>query len=136
MAKMVLTSTYVSVGGNDLSAYASKAELSVEVEDQDTTTFASLGWKESIGGLKSATLAVAFKQDVAAAAIDSILWPLLGTVVAFELRSTSAIMGASNPKWTGSVLVTSLTPVSGSVGDVAAFDVSWPTTGVVTRAVA
>lgn len=136
MAKMVLTSTYVGVGGNDLSAYASKAELSVEVDEQDVTTFASLGWKESLGGLKSGTLAISFKQDVAAAALDSILWPLLGTVAAFEVRSTSSLVGASNPKWTGSVLINGLAPVSGSVGDVAAFDVSWPTSGVVTRATA
>lgn len=136
MAFMVLTSEYVSLNASDLSAYANKAELSVEVDEKDVTTYASAGWKQVIGGLKSGTLAIEFKQDFAAAALDSILWPLFGTVVAFEVRPTSAVAGASNPKWTGSVLIKELKPISGGVGDEASQSVSFPTSGAVTRAVA
>jgi hypothetical protein len=134
MAKMVLLAEYVSIGGNDLSAYAKKAEVSVEVEEKDVTTYASLGWKEVLGGLKSGTLACEFKQDFAATKLDSIMWPLLGTVVAFEVRADQAVVGTSNPKYTGSVLIKSWNPVSGSVGDDASVSVSYPTSGVVTRA--
>src|SRR3954470_13226956 len=105
MAFMVLTSEYLSLNASDLSAYTTKAELSVEVDEKDVTTYASLGWKQVIGGLKNGTLAIEFKQDFAAAPLDSILWPLFGTVVTFEVRPTSAVAGASNPKWTGSVLI-------------------------------
>jgi hypothetical protein len=135
VAKMVLTAAYVNLNSTDLSAYGAKAELAVEVEEKEVTTFASLGWKEVLGGIKSGTLQVSFKQDVAAAAIDSIMWPLLGTVVTFEVRLTQSAVGASNPKYTGSVLVKSWTPLSGSVGDVAELDVSYPTSGAVTRAI-
>lgn len=136
MAKMVLLASYVSLAGTDLSSSSSKIELSTEVEDQDVTTFASLGWKEVLGGLKSGELGVTFKQDVAAAALDSIMWPLLGTVVTFEVRLSNAVVGASNPKYTGSVLVNGWSPISGSVGDVAEVEVSYPTSGAVARAVA
>jgi hypothetical protein len=135
VAKMVLTAAYVNLNSTDLSAYGAKAELAVEVEEKEVTTFASLGWKEVLGGIKSGTLQVSFKQDVAAAAIDSIMWPLLGTVVTFEVRLTQSAVGAGNPKYTGSVLVKSWTPLSGSVGDVAELDVSYPTSGAVTRAI-
>lgn len=135
MAKMVLTAAYVSIAANDLSAYTSKAELVVDVDDKEITTFGDSGWKTYLGGLKSGTLALTFKQDVAAAAIDSIVWPLLGTLAAFEVRNSSAAVGASNPKWTGSTLIKQWKPLSGSVGDVAEADVSWPTSGVVTRAI-
>src|SRR5690349_1441549 len=118
MAKMVLTAAYVNINSNDLSAYASKAELVVDVEDKEVTTFASSGWKEYLGGLKSGTLSVSFRQDVAASALDSIIWPLLGTVVTFETRNSSGTVTTSNPKWTGSVLIKQWKPVSGSVGDV------------------
>ncbi|MGP4083156.1 hypothetical protein [Streptomyces sp. KR55] len=136
MAFMVLTSEFVSLNGTDLSAYTNKGELTVEVDEKDVTTYGSQGWKQLIGGLKSGGLAIEFKQDFAASALDSILWPLFGTVVTFEVRPTSAAVGTSNPKWTGSVLIKELKPISGGVGDEASQSVSFPTSGVVTRATA
>lgn len=135
MAKMVFTTTYIALGGTDLSSYCNKAELSVEVEEKEVTTFGSGGNKEIIGGLKSGTLALEFKNDYAAGLLDAILWPLLGTVVTFELRPTSAAVGTSNPKWTGSVLINGLS-AGGGVGDEATQSQSFPTTGAITRATA
>ncbi|MEV0112354.1 hypothetical protein AB0H77_03720 [Streptomyces sp. NPDC050844] len=136
MPKMVLLAEFVSLGGNDLSEYCRKAELSTEVEDKDVTTYASLGWKELLGGLKSGELGLEFLQDVAATEIDSIMWPLLGTVVPFEVRLSQAAVGASNPKYSGSVLVNGWNPIEGSVGDEASVSVGYPTSGAVARAVA
>lgn len=135
MAVLVLTSTYLSLNASDLSAYAKKIELTVDSEQLDATDFASGGWKESVGGLKSGTVSFDANDDVAAAALDAIMWPLLGTVVAFEVRMTSAVVGTSNPKWTGSVLITGHN-VGGDVGALAQKSYSLPTSGVVTRATA
>ncbi|MFG2002296.1 hypothetical protein ACGFNU_24400 [Spirillospora sp. NPDC048911] len=136
MAKMVLLAQYLSINANALAEYCNKAELSVEVEEKDITSYASLGWKEVLGGLKSAELACEFKQDFAATKLDSIMWPLLGTVVPFEVRADQAAVGASNPKYTGSILIKGWNPLEGSVGDDASAKMSFPTSGVVTRAVA
>jgi len=135
MAVLVLTSTYLSIASNDLSAYAKKIELAVDAEQLDATDFASGGWKESVGGLKSGTISFDANDDVAASAIDSIMWPLLGTVVAFEVRMTSSAVGTSNPKWTGSLLITGHN-VGGDVGTLSQKSYSLPTSGVVTRATA
>lgn len=136
MAKMVLLASFLSLNANDLSNRTAKIELTAEVEEKDITTFASGGWKEVLGGLKSAGLALKFLQDVAAAAIDSIMWPLLGTVVPFETRLDNAAVSTSNPKYTGSVLIKEWKPIAGSVGDTAEHDVSYPTSGAVVRATA
>ncbi|MFI6270734.1 hypothetical protein [Micromonospora zamorensis] len=136
MPKMVLKAAYVSINGTDLSSYASKAELKVEVDEQDVTTFASAGWTELLGGLSSGELSVGFKQDVAASALDATMWPLFGSVVPFEVRLTNSVVGTSNPKWTGNVLIKEWVPISGSVGDVAEMDLSFPTSGAVVRATA
>lgn len=133
MTAMVLTAQYLTINGQDWKTYAKKSELTVEVDEQDVTTFASAGWKEVTGGLKSGTLAITLNDDVTASSIDSLLWPLLGTVVAFESRLTQAAVGASNPKYTGSVLINSTT-FGGDVGSVAEKDLSFPTSGAVTRA--
>jgi hypothetical protein len=136
MPKMVLLAEYVSIGGNDLSTYTNKAEVTVEVEEKDVTTYGSLGWKEVLGGLKSGNVALEFKQDFAATKLDSIMWPLLGTVVAFEFRADQGVASTSNPKYTGNLLIKAWNPITGSVGDEASVSVSYPTSGAVTRATA
>ena len=138
MPKMVLTAVYVSIDSNELSEYGTKAELAMQVDEKDVTTFASLGWKEMLGGLGSGSMSLTFLQDTSAAAIDDIVWPLFiaRVPVPFELRTTQDAMGTSNPAWTGLVLPSKWNPLSGSVGDVDTSDVQWPTSGLVTRATA
>jgi hypothetical protein len=132
--KMVLLAEYLSINSNDLSEFTKKAELQVEVEEKDVTNYKSLGWKEVVGGLKSGEVGCEFLQDFAATKLDAIMWPLLGTVVPFEVRADQAVVGVSNPKYTGSMLIKGWNPVTGSVGDEATVSVSFPTSGAVVRA--
>lgn len=134
MAAFVLTDAYIAINGTDRSAFIKQVALNVETAEQDVTDFADAGWTVPISGLKSGSLALTFNQDVATSQIDSIMWPLLGTTVSFEVRATNASVGASNPKYTGSILVTSWNPITGSVGDVAEVSVTYPVSGAVTRA--
>jgi hypothetical protein len=134
MAKQTLLASYVTLGGVDYSNSCSKIELSVEVDTKEATTFGSGGWAENLGGIKSAELSLTFKQDVAASAIDSVIWPLLGLTTTFEVRLNNSAVGTSNPKYTGTVLVNSWSPINGGVGDLAEVEVGWPTTGAVVRA--
>ncbi|MFJ4692847.1 phage tail tube protein [Streptomyces sp. NPDC088766] len=134
MPKMVLLAQYLSINATVLNEFTKKAEISVEVEDKDVTTYASLGWKEVIGGLKSGELGCEFLQDFAATKLDSLMWPLLGTVVPFEVRADQGAVSASNPKYSGSILINGWSPITGSVGDEATVSVGFPTSGAVTRA--
>ncbi|MFD2622405.1 phage tail protein [Streptomyces chumphonensis] len=131
---MVLLAEYLSINSNDLTDRTRKAELAVEVEDKDVTTYASLGWKEVQGGLKSAELSCEFLQDFAATELDSIMWPLLGTVVPFEVRADSGAVGTSNPSYSGNILINGWSPLTGAVGDEATVSQGFPTSGAVTRA--
>lgn len=134
MAFMVLTSEYVAINGTDYSDFVTKAELKVEVDAKDVTTFGSAGWNESLGGLKSGELSIEFLNDFSDDALDEDFWAILGTVVTFEVRPTSSSVGVSNPKYTGSVLVNAWNPITGGVGDEASVSVSFPVSGAVTRA--
>ncbi|MFF8910164.1 phage tail protein [Streptomyces olivaceoviridis] len=133
MPKMVLLAQYLSINGQNLNTFTKKAELSVEVEDKDVTNFASLGWKEVIGGLKSGELACEFLQDFAASQLDAIMWPLLGTVVPFEVRADQSAVSTTNPKYTGNILIKGWNPIEGSVGDEATVGLTFPTSGAVAR---
>lgn len=136
MAKQVLTIEYLSINAVDVSASTKKAELTLESEAQDTTTYGDAGWKTFLGGLKSGEISWEYLNDVAAAALDSQLFALLGTVVAFEVRVSNAVVGTSNPKYTGTVLIDKWQPVGGGIGDVNGASVSYKTSGAVTRATA
>jgi hypothetical protein len=136
MTFMVLTATLVTVNANDLSTYCAKAELGMEVEDKDVTTFGSLGWKTRLGGLKDGSLSLAWKNDLADNLLDEILWNLFGTVTTFTCRASNAAVSTSNPTYSGSLLVKSHKPIAGAVGDVNEFDVDWPTSGAIARATA
>lgn len=133
---MTLTAAYLSLDGTDVSGQSSKIEVTVDVDEKDVTTFASLGWKEVIGGLKSGSVAATLKQDISAGGLDERMWANLGEVIPFAVRLTNAPPSAGNPEYRGSVLVKSWKPISGSPGDVADVDISYPTSGPVTRNVA
>ena len=135
MAVFALTSEFFSINAVDYSSSIKSATLVVDAADLDTTTMASAGWTEHLGGLKSGTITVEALDNVATATIDAQMWALLGTVVAFECRPTSAVVGANNPKYTGSLLVKSAN-IGGAVGELAKKSYTFPTSGAVTRAVA
>lgn len=133
MAVFALTTQYTALSGTDRSAHIKSSVLTVDAAQLDTTDFASAGWVEVIGGLKSGTLAITFQDDVTDGSIDDILWGMLGEVKTFEVRPTSASVGANNPKYTGSVLISGAS-IGGGVGELATKTLTFPTTGAVTRA--
>ena len=118
MAVFALTNEYVSLNSVDLSTKIKSAVLSIDAAQLDSTAFGD-GWTDMIGGLKSGTLAITFNDDLAASSVDVTLWPLLGTVVAFEVRLDAGAVSTTNPKYTGSVLISQHT-VGGAVGELAA----------------
>lgn len=133
MAVYMLQSEYLALNGVDRSAHIKSAVLTVDAAELDTTDMASGGWKEVIGGLKSGQLQITFQDDVTDASIDDILWALFATVTTFEVRPTNSSVGVNNPKYTGSVLIKGHS-IGGAVGDLATKQVTYPTSGTITRA--
>lgn len=136
MAKQVVLSRFVSIGTADISNALSGASLEITVEEVDKTSLGSAGWREVAAGLKSGSVTLNFQQDFAAGAIDSLLYPLIGTEATVTIRSSSATVSASNPAYAAVVLISQYTPINGAVGDLATFDVTFPTIGAITRATA
>lgn len=134
MAKSVMLASMLMVGGTDISSYCSRIEFSLEAESKDSTTFGSGGWHEELSGIKSGTLAVTLKQDMAVAALDSIIFALFATTPTFEVRMNNGARSTSNPAYTGTINLRQYAPISGSVGDTAETGgLTWPTTGAVSR---
>ncbi len=135
MAKFVATDYKVTINGTNLSTSLASVELPIEIDEQETTAFGS-EWRTRIAGLKSGSITLEFHQDFASGALDSILWPLLGTNATVVVVPTSGTVNSSNPSYSGSFLVTQYTPYASTVGDLATVSISWPLTGALTRATA
>lgn len=133
MSKVVLTAEMLMINAVDLSANTKKGELQLVSAAQNTTTYGDAGWETFLGGLKSGTLGWDYMNDLAAAALDSLMFPLLGTVVSFEVRGVNSARSTSNPAYVGNILIEEWKPLGGSVGDVNGAGVSYKTSGAVTR---
>jgi predicted secreted protein len=134
MAKFVATDYTVTVGGTDLTDHVAQVDMPVDVDEVETTAFGGSGWRDRLGGLKSASVTLSFHQDFASSSVDQTLWPLLGTTTTVVVKPTNASVSSTNPSYSGSFVVTSLTPINGSVGDLATQDVTWPSAGPISRA--
>ena len=134
MAKFAATDYSITIDSNDLTASLASCTVDLSVDDLDTTAFGS-GNRTRIAGLQDGTLQLDFHQDFAGSALDSILFPLIGTVVTVLILPTAASVGSDNPSLSFSVLAVNYSPYSSSVGDLATTSISWPISGAVTRAV-
>ena len=136
MAKLVLTNAVVKINGTDFSSNVNQIEVSVSSDEIDTTSFGSQGWRTVQGGIRQGSVTLSLHNDYAAAAIDETLWGLLNTAATFVVLPNGTAVSSSNPSWTFTALVNNLTPISGSVGDLAVQNLTLPISGAVTRATA
>jgi hypothetical protein len=136
MAIFVATDFSVSINGSTaLASYLTQVELKLSANDITTTAFGST-FVTRVAGLKEGSLTLTFNQDYAASTVDATLFPLLGTNATVVIKPTSTATSANNPAYTAICAVLDLTPVSGNIGDLATFSVTWPTTGTISRATA
>ena len=136
MAIFVATDFSVTINGSTaLNSYLTQVELTASATDVTTTAFGS-SFVTRVAGLKEGSLTLAFNQDYASGTVDATLFPLLGANATVVIKPTSSAVSSANPSYSAVCLVTELTPVSGTIGDLSVFTVTWPTTGVIGRGVA
>lgn len=135
MAKFVATDFKITLNGTALSPSIHSVSLDINSNEVETTTFGST-YKTVVGGIVSGSAKLDFYQDFAAGSVDAQIWPLINTIGTLVITPTSATVSATNPSYTAQVLINAYQPINASIGDLAGFSVTWPTTGTVTRATA
>ena len=134
MAILALKDAYISINSTVWSASANHLEVNAQIDDLDKTVFGAT-WKGHMGGLLDGSGSITFLQDFITAGLDSAFWTLFiaGANVPFEFRPTSAAVGISNPKWTGSMLLKNWNPIGNSVGELAVVKMDFAVDGAITR---
>lgn len=121
---------YISVNGQDLSQYCNNADLAIEGDTADTSTFGNL-WKTSIAGMIGAKLDLTGDYDPAATGPALVLIGCItGAVpVAVVYRPGGTLAGQLQHAF--NVLVKSYAP-SSPVGGAVTFKSALEVTGAVT----
>tara|TARA_R110002074_G_scaffold189692_2_gene355582 strand:+ start:6150 stop:6608 length:459 start_codon:yes stop_codon:yes gene_type:complete len=148
MAIQNATNVAIRVDGRtagDTIAFATSASLSVNMDLRDSTTKSSLGWSESLGGLKSweisgdafvdlsgATVGTSndpWDQDSAITSTLKLLPSLWDTWLAGT--AVTVAFGNDTQEWYGSGIITSLS-IDAGVEENATYSVSITGTGALT----
>lgn len=136
MAKIIGKFLRVKVGGVDLTDHIASVDVSETVDEIETTAFNQAA-RSRIAGLKDASITLSFHQDYEASSVNATLATIFGgTTSVVVLAGTALAQGtaaAASPMYTIPCLASQQTPVSGQVGDLVTFDVTWPAVGEISK---
>lgn len=133
MAIYCYNNAYITIATVDLSDHAATVTIDTGVETLDSTAMGS-GTRTMIGGLATWTVTVEFFQDFAASKVDATIASLTNRLAALVIKPNGGTTGATNPKWTGTGLLSSYNPLSGSVGDIGKTSLSFVANTALVRA--
>jgi len=132
MARIVLTNVVVTFGATDISSYVTSVTLGSTYDVVETTAFGNTA-RTRVAGLADNSVALEFNQDYAASALESVIYPTLGTAVSITVKPVAGAVTTANPAYSFSALVSEWTPLNGAVGELATASVTWPISGVITK---
>ena len=90
---------------------------------------------QMLAGLLNWSIDVEFLQDFASAKVDATLFTLVGAAAfTVTVKPTSGSVSATNPSFSGSAVLESYPPMSGSVGDLETASATFRSAGTLTRA--
>ena len=136
MAKKVVKGAYLALGAGptDYSAKVKGATLTISGPEVDVSNFDTGDYSEILCGLLKGSLQIEFVKDADLSGLDAAVFAALGSTLAFTLKLNDAAVGPTNPAYTGTCVITSWSPIAGSVGQAFSGSVTWPCTGAILRA--
>ena len=130
----------VSAAYVDLTNHVKSITINRTFDELEVTAMGDTGHK-FVAGLEASTIAVDFFNDTATASVLQTLNTLVGTSAAFKICQTTvpgspstATISATNPLYSGLVLVNKLTPVNGTDADISMQSLTFTVNGAITVA--
>ena len=139
MAKFIGKNIRVKVGSTELTDHIASVEVTETVDEIETTAFGQAA-RSRIAGLKDASVTISLHQDYDASSVNATLASVFGgTTTVTILAGTSTSQGtatATAPLFSIPCLASQQSPISGQVGDLSTFDITWPAVGEITKSTA
>jgi hypothetical protein len=139
MAKFIGKNIRVKVGSTELTTNIASVEVTETVDEIETTAFGQAA-RSRIAGLKDASVTISLHQDYDASSVNATLANVFGgTTTVTILAGTSTSQGtatATAPLFSIPCLASQQSPISGQVGDLSTFDITWPAVGEITKSTA
>ena len=126
----------VKINNVDLSDHVKSITLNRTFDELEVTAMGDSAHRFT-KGLEASTLTLSFLSDTAAGSVNATLQQYWGTTQTFELvqtKGTTTTISATNPLYSGSILINKTTDLNGAVGDIATQDITFTVNSVVTVA--
>lgn len=110
---------FISIAGTDHSADCRSLNMPEGVETVDDTAMGD-DFRSNAASLETWTISAEFNAAFGASSIEDTLSTIQAAAAksaALIVRPDSAVVGAGNPQWAGTGILTSLQVVQGAVGD-------------------
>lgn len=118
----------------DLSAYVTNFTLTRSVDQLEVTAMGDTG-RRYVAGLQNNSITVDLINDDAATAVLQTLNTLFATNAYFICALDKTAAGsASNPFYSGLILIDTITPINGAVGDLGVQSLTFQVSGAITVA--
>jgi hypothetical protein len=118
----------------DLSDHIASISLNSTRAEVPTTAFGDQAVTR-IAGLGDNSITLSFHEDFASSEVHQTVYPLIGTTTSVVVKPVNTTTATDNPSFSMTVLVTEWPILNGAVGDLAAADVTWPVSGLITKSV-
>jgi len=139
VGKFIGKNIRVKVGSTELTDHIASVEVTETVDEIETTAFGQAA-RSRIAGLKDASVTISLHQDYDASSVNATLASVFGgTTTVTILAGTSTSQGtatATAPLFSIPCLASQQSPISGQVGDLSTFDITWPAVGEITKSTA
>jgi len=118
MAVYLNNTVVVTLNSVVLTDHVTSATINRTFDELEVTAMADTAHK-FVKGLEASTITLDFLSDTAAANVNATLQAAWGTTVPITLKQTSAVVSATNPLYSTTILVNNTTDINGAVADIA-----------------
>ena len=126
----------LKINNVDLSDHVKSVTLNRQFDELEVTAMGDYSHR-FVKGLEASTLTVDFLNDDSAGSVLATLQSAWGTSVSFAMVQTkgaTTTISATNPLYTGMILVNKTTDINGAVGDISTQQITFTINSVVTVA--
>lgn len=134
MSKFVFVNGAIVINSVDLSNHIQEVAVEMTADAVDTTSMGETGHSH-VQGLRDDSFSMTAFSDFAAAQLDATLWPIFdgGSVFVVSVWPAGTVTSSTNPKYSGTVVLTEYSPVAGAVGDASMTSLTFPVSGRISR---